>query len=110
MNRRHVGCCKQGVAEGMLVAIMVVGNRRATQWGFEPVLELGAKLRDWRESSLCQNPQDWQSRKSRPAAGGPDLAQEHLLSGYLLSQDVRPLGKACRDHGYPPQTGPHHFS
>src|ERR1700730_15133338 len=30
MNRRHVGCCKQGVAEGMLVAIMVVGSRPGT--------------------------------------------------------------------------------
>src|SRR4029077_13014301 len=33
-----------------------------------------------------------------------------LLSGHLLSQEVRPFGKACRDHRYRPQTGTHHFS
>jgi transposase len=30
--------------------------------------------------------------------------------GIFLSQDVRPLGKAGRDHGYRPQTSTHHFS
>jgi len=37
MNRGHAGCCKQGVAGGVLVAIMVVGSRSTTQWCFEPV-------------------------------------------------------------------------
>jgi hypothetical protein len=46
MNKWHGWWCKPGVAEGMLIAIMVVGSRRATQWCCKPVLELGPKLRD----------------------------------------------------------------
>jgi len=34
MNQRHRWCCKPGVAEGMLIAIMVVGSRPAMQWCF----------------------------------------------------------------------------
>src|SRR4029077_13001007 len=37
------------------------------------------------------------------------LERSTSYSGHLLSQDVRPLGKACWDHGYRPQTGTHHF-
>ena len=45
-------------------------------------------------------PCGWQPR---PWKGAPP-------SGHLLSQEVRPFGKGCRDHRYRPQTGPHHFS
>src|SRR4029077_8029525 len=63
-----------------------------------------------RKSSFRQNPQECQSRQSRPAASGPDPGKEYFLSGHLLSQEVRPFVKACWDHGYRPQTGTHHFS